>query len=203
MGKHAAPRTSPFRGRTAQRAAAVSAGTVVLCLGAAAPAIAVTGVPTPPPIPQPVSDTVQQVSDVTGLPNPLAGTSTTKPHHHRQPDTTKPRLPLGHRTQSTAPTHHAAPATPAQVTPASYSLAGLRGEPTMQTAAGDGRLPTVAAQNPVTHIAQAAAQQLGSIPMVPPTQDTARILVVALAVMILGGLTSGHLKAAQQRIAAW
>ena len=175
----------------------------MLCLGAAAPAIATTGVPAPPPIPQPVSDAVQQVSDTTGLPNPLPSTSTTKPHHHRQPDTTKPRLTLGHRTPPPAATHHSAPVRHPHYTPASYSLAGLRGEPTVRTSSVDGRVPTVASSNPVTQIAQDAAQQLGSIPMVPPTEDTARILVVALAVMVLGGLTSGHLKAAQQRIATW
>jgi hypothetical protein len=33
----------------------------------------------------------------------------------------------------------------------------------------------------------------------PPAQDTARVLAIALAMTVVGGLASGHIKAAQSR----
>jgi hypothetical protein len=206
MGKHAAPRTSPLGSRSVQRAAAISAGTFVLCLGAAAPALATTGFPTPPPVPQPVGDAVQQVSDTLGIPNPLGDSSAAKPHHHRPAaHAKKPSLALAHQTQTPVQPQHSAPTRHAAVMPASYSLGGLRAVPSTRMATLAGRVPTVASHQKVTRIAPAAAgsNQIGSIPMLPPTQDTGRILLVAVAVMFLGGLTSGHMKIAQQRIAAW
>lgn len=207
MGKHAKPRVSVMHGRTAQRAAAVSAGTFVLCLGAAAPALASTGSPTPPlpiPLPQPVTDTVQQLSDATGLPNPLADTTTTTATtHHRHKTaraTSKPTQPA-----STPPTrtnrpgssvrHSAAPV----AAPTSFTLGGLRSDPATSIAPVTGRAPAMAHQPVVQRIVQeAGSSPLAGIPGEAPHQDTARILLVALATMILGGLTSGHIKAAQQ-----
>jgi hypothetical protein len=205
MGKHAAPRTSPLRGRATQRVAAVSAGAFVLCLGAAAPALATTGVPTPPPVPQPVSDAVQTVADIAGVPNPLGtGSTTTKPrHHHHGLHANNPNVSFGATTTVSRPSRPTASKPTATYAPASYSLAGLRGVPTMRVAALDGRVPTVASKQQPARIANAASIRAGAIPLVPPTQDTTRILLVAVAVMALGGLTSGHLKLAQQRLATW
>ena len=205
MGKHAAPRKPILRSRAAQRTVAVSAGTFVLCLGAAAPAMATTGLPTPPPLPQPVADTVQKVSDIAGVQNPVADTKP-KPHHHRaggKGDSTKPQLPLVHHDNTSTTTHRkAAPATPAYTVP-TMSVSGLRAMPMTSAAAIDGRAPSMADAPSVTRIVQAAGQQaLGAIPNMPPTQDTARILAVALAMTVVGGLTSGHIKAAQSRTIA-
>jgi hypothetical protein len=204
MGKHAAPRTPLLRGRTAQRAVAVSAGTLVLCLGAAAPAVATTGLPTPPPLPQPIVDTVQTVTDIVGVPNPIAVSTKPKAHHHRagaKHETTKAQLPLAHRdTTKNATPPKAEPATPAYSVP-TMSVSGLRAMPTTSTARIDGRAPSMADAPPtVTRIMQTAGQQaLGAIPTMPPSQDTGRILLVALAMTIVGGLTSGHIKAVQSR----
>lgn len=203
MGRHAKPRTSLLRSRTARRAGAVSAGTLVLCLGAAAPAIATTGLPSPPPVPQPVSDAVQQVTTIAGVPDPIA-TTAPKPAHHQKPHSSKPSAGLSDPSQPTAPTRHLARPTQTAYTPVSYTLGGLRGVATTGTAAMAGRLPSVATTPTVTPIAPVAGSSpLASLPLGPASQDTARILMVALAVLCLGGLTSGHLKAAQQRLAAW
>jgi hypothetical protein len=191
-------------GRTTQRVAAVSAGAFVVCLSAAAPALATTGVPTPPPVPQPISGAVHTVSDIAGVPDPLADTTTNKPRHHRHGlHTTKPRVSIGSNTQSSGPSRSTASAPTASYVPASYSLAGLRGVPATRAAALDGRIPTVASRQAVTRIAPAASSGIGAIPLMPPTQDTTRILLVAVAVLFLGGLTSGHIKAAQQRLTSW
>jgi hypothetical protein len=205
MGKHAAPRTPLLRSRAAQRTVAVSAGTFVLCLGAAAPALATTSLPTPPPLPQPIVDTVQKVSDITGVSNPLA-TAKPKAHHHRsgdKHDTTQPRLSVTDPSKTGTSGHRkTAAATPAYTIPA-MAVGGLRAMPTVRTASIDGRAPSMAGQPTVTRIVQTAGQQaLGAIPNLPPTQDTARILAVALAMTVLGGLTSGHIKAAQSRTIA-
>ena len=206
MGKHAAPRKPILSSRAAQRTVAVSAGTFVLCLGAAAPAMATTALPTPPPLPQPVSDTVQKVSDIAGVPNPLASDAKPKAHHHRaggKGDSTDPQLPLVNNTKTNTGAHRkSAPATPAYVVP-TMNISGLRAMPTTGTAAIDGRAPSMADAPTVTRIVQAAGRQaLGAIPNMPPTQDTARILAVALAMTVVGGLTSGHIKAAQSRTIA-
>lgn len=206
MGKHAAPRTPLLRSRTAQRAVTVSAGTFVLCMGAAAPAIATTGLPTPPPLPQPIVDTVQTVSDIAGIPNPLAPETPTKTHHHHaaKQDSSKPTVtaPRETTTRTTPPKAAVKPAAPTYVAPA-LPVGGLRAEPATRTAPLDDRAPTMAKAPTITRIVQTAGERaLDNIPGVPPTEDTARILAVALAMTIVGGLTSGHIKAAQSRALA-
>ena len=206
MGKHAAPRTSPLRSRTAQRAAAVSAGTFMLCLGAAAPALAAAG-PTPtPPIPQPVQDVVQVVSHATGLPNPIAdpAKATHKHRHHQGAQTTKPQLPVTHQTQTARPVqHHQAVARPTNA-PTSFAVPALRSWQTTRTEALTGRAPAMAHTPTVTRIVQAARENvLPALTSGSASEDTLRILVVALAMTIVGGLASGHIKAAQQRSVAW
>jgi hypothetical protein len=205
MGKHAAPRTPLLRSRAAQRTVAVSAGTFVLCLGAAAPAMATTDLPTPPPLPEPIADTVQKVSDIAGISNPLAPDAKPKPHHHRagaKQHSTKPQLSLTAPKTDTTKHRKAAPNTPAYVVP-SLPVGGLRAMPAVRTAPIDGRAPSMAGAPKVTRIVQAAAQPpLGVIPNMPPTQDTSRILAIALAMTVVGGLTSGHIKAAQSRTIA-
>jgi len=204
MGKHAAPATPTSHTRAVQRATAVAAGTFVLCLGAAAPAMATTGLPNPPlpiPIPQPIVDTVQTVSDATGLPNPLAPDSVTPKAHHRHAatHTTKTGVTLHDttRTHRSTPTAHT-PTGVALPQAAPVSFMRLQTAPTYRTAPLAGRIPAMASQTPVTRIAPAAGSRpLASLPAVPH-QDTARILLLAVAVMLVGGLTSGHLKAIQQ-----
>ena len=210
MGKHAAPRKSLLGSRTAQRAAAVSTGTLVLCLGAVAPALAVAGPsPTPTtsapgdpiPVPKPVAVVVHQVSDATGLPDPLTTNKTTKPHHHRGGVTTKPHVSLGRHHDQAQPTVTVHQRTPAAYTPGAYPIGGLRSMPTTAATALDGRAPAVATDQEPTSIAPVAGSQLlPGLPDLTQHQDTARILLVAAAMMLLGGLSSGHIKVAQQRV---
>jgi hypothetical protein len=62
----------------------------------------------------------------------------------------------------------------------------------------------MAGKQHVTRIAPVAEPRgLGGLPGSPAEQDTIRILLVAAATMMLGGLASGHIKAAQQRMMAW
>jgi hypothetical protein len=202
MGKHAAPRTSPLRGRAAQRAVAVSAGTFVLCLGAAAPAVATSGLPTPPPLPQPIVDTVQKVSDIAGVTNPIAPAKTPKARHHHKRDAkqTAEQPLVQHATKP--PAAKAKPATTAYQVP-TYPIGGLRAAPATRTAQIADRAPAMASAPTTTHIIQTAGERmLGQIPGLPPTQDTSRILLVAMAMTIVGALSSGHIKAAQSRALA-
>src|SRR3954454_14456069 len=137
MGKHAQPR-QPSRAR---RTAVVSTGTLLLCLGSAAPALADIG---PIPVPDPVSSRVDQGSHATGLPNPLhtvshaVGSSdkTTKPakHHHKHAKhharTPLPTSTLSTTHTSSSPAVHTAARHRHQATaviPASYTYGGLRG----------------------------------------------------------------------------
>jgi len=209
MGKHAKPRTSALSSPAVKRATAISLGTFVLSLGAASPAIATTTIPSPPPLPQPVGDLVKQVTDATGLPNPLAGSSTTtkKTHHHRsgsqqpsqppptsQPTTTKTST---HRTSSR-------PSTPA-FAPSGYTLTTLHMLQETRTAGLAGRNPAMAgAQRTVRIVPVTHSRPLAALPGTPAEQDTMRILLIALATMVIGGLASGHIRAAQQqRAIAW
>src|SRR4051794_17353558 len=217
MGKHAAPRATSMKARQISRAAGVSAGTLLLCLGAAAPAIAGTSpVPSPvsdvptPPIPQPVSDTVQQVSDIVGVPNPLAAKATPSHHHHhhaKPSPVTQPTISLHHHsgtpsTASRGTTHGAG--TPAYV-PTSYYGGGLLRPNAMQgPAVLTGRAPAIADRPTVTRIVQAAGSHaIHALPSTATPEDAARLAVLAIATMLLGGLASGHMKLAQQRLTGW
>ena len=204
MGKHAAPRKPLFSRPAAQRATAVSLGTFVLCLGAAAPAFAVT-TPTPPPVPKPLSDAVQQVSDTAGVPNPIAPDSTSTPKHHRSgKHSQKPQAPASH-TRTTTPTSK--PATHTVVpayTPSLMTLASLHNPRATRTADLAGQAPSMAGTPTIQRIAPTAAHHsLINLPGTPAQQDTERILLVAAATLLLGGLASGHLRAAQRRMIAW
>jgi hypothetical protein len=205
MGKHAAPRTPLISGRAAKRATAVSLGTFVLCLSAAAPAFATTTTPTPPPVPQPIADVVQQVTDATGLPDPLAPDTTTKPHHHRTGShTSKPPAPASHPSTASRPSRPATQAAVPAYAPTAFALATLHHSPATRTAALAGRSPAMAGSPTVTRIAPVAEPRaLDGLPGSPAEQNTERILLVAVATVLLGGLASGHLKAAQGRMLAW
>ena len=205
MGKHAAPRKPLLSRPAAKRATAVSLGTFVLCLGAAAPALATTTTPAPPPLPKPISDAVQQVSKVTGLPNPIAPDSSTPSHNHRN-GTHKSKKPTA-TTPTTTVSRTSKPATHATVrpyAPGTFSLTALSTPQGTRTAALSGRQPSMAGSPTVTRIAPAAEHRaLINLPGTPAQQDTERILLVAAATLLLGGLASGHLKAAQERMIAW
>jgi hypothetical protein len=213
MGKHAQPR-QPSRAR---RAAVVSGGTLLLCLGTAAPALADIG---PVPVPQPIDDTVDQLSDATGLPNPIetaddvAGdstdqTTTTKHSKHKHHSTRLSTTTLKAEQTNTTQRHPAKRQQPAAVTPASYTYGGLRGVP-MTTSA-----PLVeAGRAPVTAGAvsgDTAVLAAGSAPtLVKPSadlldgaggQEGPRVLLIGLAAMVVGGLSAGHIKVAQDRLA--
>jgi hypothetical protein len=217
MGKHAQSR-QPSRAR---RAAVVSTGTLLLCLGTAAPAFADIG---PVPVPEPVGDAVEQVSDATGLPNPLetadeltgtgTSTDTDKTGHHARhkhrdgsklatstlstPDTTGSERTSGrqHRQPTSA------------VTPASFTYGGLRGVPltTASPLVDAGRAPMTAGALP-----QASDLAADTSPtLITPAanvltgtggEEGPRVLLVGLAAMVLGGLSAGHIKVAQDRIA--
>ena len=205
MGKHAAPRKPLLSSRAAQRTVAVSGGTLALCLGAAAPAIATTGLPTPPPLPQPIVDTVQKVSDIAGVPNPVATPTTPKPRHHHNRDGNRQtaQQPVAQRTAASKPAAPKPQAVSPAWRPTSFPVSGLRPEPAMRTAAVAGRAPAMASTPTTTRIVQTAGERvLGGLPGMPPAQDTARVLAVALAMTVVGGLASGHIKAAQARTIA-
>jgi len=187
MGRHAAPRASTS---IARRATAVSAGTLVLCLGGFAPAFAATSTATdPPPIPQPVSDTVQQISNMTGLPNPIPPSEPAAPHHrqpaHHAAQPTSRTSPGD--TQSTRPSAHATvaavtlPSTPVLTRPAALRDA----------------VPAVAA---TTTIRPSSVMQ--ALPAPPLRDDAPRVLLVAIATLILGALAGSHIKAAQLSVFA-
>ena len=205
MGKHAAPRKPILRSRAAQRTVAVSGGTLALCLGAAAPAIATTGLPNPPPLPQPIVDTVQKVSDIAGVPNPVAAPTTPKAKHHHNRDAQKQTAPqpvVRQKAPSKPAAPKAAPVTPAYQ-PTAFAVSGLRAEPTMRAAVVANRAPAMAKPPTTTRIIQTAGERvLGGLPGMPPAQDTARVLAIALAMTVVGGLASGHIKAAQSRALA-
>jgi hypothetical protein len=220
MGKHAQSR-QPSRAR---RAAVVSTGTLLLCLGTAAPAFADLG---PVPVPEPIGDAADQVSEATGLPNPLetadatadelTGTSTggtdKNGHHarHKHRDGTK----LTTSTLGTTDTTSSDGANARQhrqqasaVTPASYTYGGLRGVPLTtasplvdagrapMTAGALPQAPDVAADASPTLITPAANVLTGT-----GGEEGPRVLLVGLAAMVLGGLSAGHIKVAQDRIA--
>ena len=185
MGRHAAPRTS---NTVARRATAVSAGTFMLCLGGVAPALAATN---PPPIPKPVSDAVQQVSKATGLPNPIPP-SEPAPRHHR---TTK-QAPAA-TTQRSATQH--VTTTPVQSRPSAAGVAVAM--PTnailTRTARLSASAPAVAAPTRIT-----PSSSLEALPAPLTSNDAPRILLVAMATMVLGALASAHIKAAQAYVFA-
>lgn len=229
MGKHAAPKTGRYlTGQQFRRAAAVSSGTLILCLGAGAPALASTIDPTPvtdttvttvtdtvtdttsadtltdPPLPQPVDDLVKQVSDTTGIQDPLDPTAPTGTHHKAGDGKTSPQVNVskGDRTSTSgsAPTRHHTRTT--AYAPSGFAVSGLRAMTGTQPTVTNGLTPAVADTPTVTRIAPAA----GSHPIVawphrPNQEDTGRLLLVAIATLILGGLASGHIKLAQGRIA--
>lgn len=205
MGKHAAPRTSPFHNPAVKRATAISLGTLVLSLGAAAPAMATTTIPSPPPLPQPVTDLVKQVTDATGLPNPLSsdsGTTTKKPRHHS--GSTQPKQSTT-PSQPTTKTHRTAtsPSTPAYAA-SGYTMANLHLMRETRAGGLDGRSPAMAGQRTVRIVPVTHSRSLADLPGTPAEQDTMRILLIAVATMVIGGLASGHIKAAQQqRVIAW
>ena len=185
MGRHAAPRTS---NSVARRATAVSAGTFMLCLGGVAPALAATN---PPPLPQPITDAVQQVSQATGLPNPIPPSEGAPRHHHKS---TTNQTPVATKQQPTAqPVRTIAPPShPAAV----VAIAMPRGILTRAEAVPSSA-PAVAA--PV-RIAQPSAMQ--ALPAPLTSNDAPRILLVAVAMMVLGALAGGHIKAAQAYVFA-
>jgi hypothetical protein len=202
MGKHAAPRKPLLRSRAAQRTVAISGGTLALCLGAAAPAVATTGLPTPPPLPQPIVDTVQTVSDIAGIPNPIATPTSPKPKHHHNHEAKQQKTqqaPVQHATPTKAAPVKAKPVTPAW-RPTTIMMSGLRPEPATRQVAVANRAPAMAKTPTVTRIVQTAGERaLPGLPGMPPAQDTARVLAIALAMTVVGGLASGHIKAAQSR----
>ena len=180
MGRHAAPRTTH---PAARRAAAVSAGSFLLCLAGATPALASTA---PPPVPQPVSDVVQQVSNATGLPNPHPPSEGAARHHRRPAHHAAPKPST---VSTTTQRQMARPAAHPRVVAVPMPVTKLETRP-IQLSANES--PAVAAETP-THSSSA----LQALPAPFSRDDTPRILLVAIATMILGGLASGHIKAAQ------
>ena len=214
MGKHAQTR-QPSR---AARAAAVSTGTLLLCLCGAGPAFADIG---PVPVPQPVDDAVTTVTDAAGVDNPLHDSTTStdggkttrhsKHRHHSQTklDTSTLTAPRT-TTTGTSATPRAHRQTPA-VTPVSYPMGGLRASALTSTSPviETGRAPVTAGSLPAPGQANAA----GATPqLIRPAaasildgtggEDGPRVILIGLAAMVLGGLSAGHIKVAQDRLAA-
>ena len=158
-------------GSRARRAAAVSTGTLVLCMWGSGTAMAasspdplpgVGSVPlvTAPPVPGPVDDVVKTVTGVVGVPDPLASA----PHSDR-PAGHHPRRPLGGASS--------APGSPAVTTHRAHRTQ----RPVVSPTAVSAPIPMLGA----------FARGL---------QD-GRMLLLAVAVMVIGGLAAGHIKAAQ------
>lgn len=183
MGRHAAPRTSRS---LARRATAVSAGTFVLCMGGVAPALAATN---PPPIPKPISDAVQQISNETGLPNPLPPSEGATRHH---------RAPARQTTTPTASTPTAAVAKP--VTPSRPAAVVAARMPAGILTRSTGLPASSPAVATATRIQPSSVMQ--ALPAPLTSDDTQRILLVAIATMILGALAGSHIKAAQTYVFA-
>jgi hypothetical protein len=216
MGKHAQTRP-PSRAR---RVAVVSTGTLLLCLCGAGPAFADIG---PVPVPEPVDDAVATVTHAAGIDDPIADSTgstdsdkTTKHarhKHHSKTTLTKSKLTASttttkatstRTTDRTAAQHRSAPA------PTSYAISGLRAAPMTATTPSfaTGRAPVTAGALPAAGQATAAGQ---TPQLITPAanildgtggEDGPRVLLVGLAAMVLGGLSAGHIKVAQDRIAA-
>jgi len=214
MGKHAQTR-QPSR---VARAAAVSTGTLLLCLCGAGPAFADIG---PVPVPQPVDDAVTTVTDAAGLDNPLDDSTTStdggkttrhaKHKHHSQTKLVTSTLTAPKTTTTaTSAKPRAHRQTPA-VTPVSYPVGGLRASalttttPVIET----GRAPVTAGSVPAAGQADTAAGAPQRIRSAAATildgtggEEGPRVILIGVAAMVLGGLSAGHIKVAQDRLAA-
>jgi len=217
MGKHALPRT-PSRAR---RAAVVSTGTLLLCLCGAAPALADIG---PVPVPDPVEDVVDQASDTLGIPNPIdtteEATGTAKPtkdgdtrkhkHHKAGTDTDTTTSKLTTTDSKTTRTHN-------RFRPGHFEVRELPGPAPTYTYTGSSMTTATkafdAVRPPVTAGAVGGSDVMaaGSSPtLIRPSasildgtggEDGPRVLIIGLAAMVLGGLSAGHIKVAQDRLA--
>jgi hypothetical protein len=215
MSQHAQPRHS-----TARRVAAISGGTLVLCLAGAAPALAGTADPVPLPdlspvthVVGPVLDTlepvipvhgiVHQASDQAGTDDPLA-TPKRSHHHHAH----RPAVSPSHVT----PPRHVVRAGHAKPAPGVSGAGGfgwrvplaIDGFPTVPVATAPvvERVspPTVAATPGTAHrVASAAARAAHDL--TDPGTPAGRTLLVVLGTMLVGTLAGGHVKVAQDQLA--
>lgn len=202
-----------------RRAALISAGTVVLCLAGAAPALAGTGDPVPVPNLGPVAQTVKPVLDLlepvvpvrvalhgvtqqAGLDDPL---TTPRKHHHRQPSAHQQQAPTPAAPRATVRgTSHSRPVShPAATSGATFSwrlpstpLDTLAGGTTTAPAPVTATPPSVAA-TPVQRITTAAAEAAQGL---DPRTPLGRTVLVILGTMLIGILSGGHLKTAQDRL---
>jgi hypothetical protein len=198
-----------------RKAAAVSAGAVLLCLAGAGPALASTSpLPGPdggvvatsiPEPPQPVLDLVHTVSKATGVPDPFAGTPKAPGTHHRNSHGTGPTLghPRHHRHhQQQAPA--TVPATPPITAPAiaPSAIPGLRGFPTTTTQLGTSVAPpNVAAPKSATAQLAAVARSTVDALARDGGVPASRLLALVLGTMIVGLLGASHIRVAQGGIA--
>lgn len=205
----------------------VAAGTLTLCLAGALPAAAATS-PTPPlpiPVPSPVGGLLDEVSDATGLPNPLADptpvttpsgtstTSTTQPRHHRHHHATTTTSTTA--TQPAPARHRDHPAQqPKAVAPTSLPAGISRAWSVPQLPAASTTAPLdQAARPPLTAPTPAdvttAVLAAGRVPdlsraphrLLPGDEDgrSPRTLLLALATAAAVGLAVAHAKAAITR----
>jgi hypothetical protein len=210
------PARSP-KGQRGRRAAAVSTGTLLLCLWGSGTAFA-TESPSPlpgtgtlpavvaPPVPSPVDGLVKKLSDATGITDPLApaphvagGSHTGR--HHRARLTHPPTTSTGTIQRAPRTGHRATVAAPAATSVLGLSaMPGLRSFGQSTQALPAAVAPVVVAPQPISHVAHSST--LGGL--LSPANDTelGRMLVLVLAMMVVGGLAASHVKLAQNVLAA-
>lgn len=237
MRKSATP-SEPIRSgasRQARRAAAVSTGALMLCLFGAGPAWASispdplpttdplpTVLPSPTatavPIPSPVQDAVQQVTQTLGVSNPVpsatstaTSTTTTTQHTIRKSTGGQSPTPTSHRTTAAAAStrHHAAARGSRQQSSAAVPPAVLSGFGAGSFAVGNPAqtvqppvtAPVVVAPMAVAHRTDNRPPTLADVLGGPGGVQALRIVLLALATTIVSGIAVGHVKNARAEFA--
>jgi hypothetical protein len=203
------------KGQRGRRAAAVSTGTLLLCLwGSGTAFAAISPAPLPgtgtvpaivtPPVPSPVDHLVKKLSDAAGIADPLApaphvaGSSHAGRHQHAP--LTHRQTPTGTARHATRSAHRAAGPAPAGTSVLALSaMPGLRtfGQSTQALPAAVA--PVVVASQPISHAANSST--LGGLMSSPNDMETGRMLVLAIATMVLGGLAASHITLARNVLA--
>jgi hypothetical protein len=199
-----------------RRAAAVSTGTLLLCLWTTGTAFADSGTDpltptaaspvgsastTRPPSRDPIDDLVRQVSETVGVSDPLT-TEPDKPGHHHKHGRPGSGSPTDKPTATGSRTH-------AQRAAADHRSQPVLGLSRWRMSAGDPSVMPVAVRPPtIAHpqhraglVARARAS-LDSLLPGPSDLDHGRGLLLLVGTMVIGCLAAGHIKVAQEGLAA-
>jgi hypothetical protein len=189
-----------------RRAFALSVASVAICLPFAAAATAATQPPPSPhepavsvSPPRPVHQVVKLVSKTTGIPDPLTAQDGDTRHHHQKSGSTG-RLGAGWRP---GPAHRTPPGSWTDTTAAPLPAGLVRAAPSsdaVTASATAGRVvpPTAAGSSQAFgHAAASALRVLGQA-----ADSAPRLIAVILGTMVISFLAGGHIKHAQDRLAA-